>query len=290
MIISLLVECVMAEVNSKKQVSVTVARRTPSKRVKGKLVKTLHILDDDGQAIGAVDKATSLGNGYVLMKISIENGVPKLGGVRKTYVRQKRPSRTGEPALKDVFEVADLPEIPRSFIQRLVSDFVSMTVARPPLRETGRKSSLTRPGTQAKRASAPDPLAANKRFMEEMRAHEKINRENNLLSGALLKPAEFLEARGITRQSLSKAVKDSRIFYVAGDSRLRLYPAFFADPSNDRSGLEQVSKELGELPGASKWQFFTTKKLSLGSMTPIEAVKKGQLQKVLAAAAGFREQ
>jgi hypothetical protein len=276
----------MTELNTKKQASVNEARRTPAKRVKGKLVKTIHILDDDGQAIGAVDKATSLGNGYVLMKISTENTVPKLGGVRKTYVRQK----TGELALKDAFEVADLPEIPRSFIQRLISYFETLNLARPPLRGTRRKSSLKRPGTPAKLASAPDPLAENKRFMEEMRAHEKINREKSLLSGALLKPAEFLEARGITRQSLSKAVKDSRIFYVAGDSRLRLYPAFFADPSNDRSGLELVSKELGDLPGACKWQFFTTKKLSLGSMTPVEAVKNGQLQKVLAAAAGFREQ
>jgi hypothetical protein len=73
---------------------------------------------------------------------------------------------------------------------------------------------------------------------------------------------------------------------VDGD---RLYPAFFADPELDRQQLETVAKELRELPGWSKWQFFTTPKASLGGRTPLDALKTGKLQEVRRAAVGFAE-
>lgn len=106
--------------------------------------------------------------------------------------------------------------------------------------------------------------------------------------GALIPSAEFAASLGVTRQALSKAIAAGRLFYVeiGGD---RYFPTFFADLTYDRHQLEQVSKCLGELAGASKLQFFTTKKASLGGLTPLQALAKGKYSVVLNAAAGFAE-
>jgi hypothetical protein len=92
----------------------------------------------------------------------------------------------------------------------------------------------------------------------------------------------------VSPQALSKATRLNRMFTVEVDGE-RLYPAFFADPDLDRQQLETVAKELRELPGWSKWQFFTTPKASLGGRTPLDALKTGKLQEVRRAAVGFAE-
>jgi hypothetical protein len=48
-----------------------------------------------------------------------------------------------------------------------------------------------------------------------------------------------------------------------------------------------MAKRLGKLPGWSKWQFFTTRKGSLGGATPLDALKRGQFDDVEAAAEAF---
>ena len=106
--------------------------------------------------------------------------------------------------------------------------------------------------------------------------------------GELVASGEFVERLGVTRQALSKAVAAQRLFYVeiGGD---RYFPAFFLDLTYDRHQLEQISKGLGELPGASKLQFFRSKKASLGGLTPLQALAKGTFSEVRNAAAGFAE-
>lgn len=102
-------------------------------------------------------------------------------------------------------------------------------------------------------------------------------------------PAGVLRQKlGCTRQALSKAVRAHRLFTVDIGSE-RLYPAFYADPALDRRKLERVAKELGELPGWSKWQFFTTPKASLGGVTPLDALKQGRYTETRRAAIGFLE-
>jgi hypothetical protein len=111
---------------------------------------------------------------------------------------------------------------------------------------------------------------------------------------ALAAAREVVSARAlsdrlqVSPQALSKATRLSRMFTVEVDGE-RLYPAFFADPDLDRQQLEAVAKELRELPGWSKWQFFTTPKASLGGRTPLDALKAGKLQEVRRAAVGFAE-
>jgi hypothetical protein len=106
--------------------------------------------------------------------------------------------------------------------------------------------------------------------------------------GVLVEPAAFAEGLHITRQALSKALSAQRVFYVEVGGH-RYYPSFFADPRYERRQLETVSKALGELPGASKLQFFLTKKASLEGMTPLEALVQGRYSRVRTAAQGFAE-
>lgn len=282
----------MTNLATKKQAATSSTRRAPAVHMEGKEVEPFLIFDANGRHVGGVEKARVLGNGYVLMKVSTGPGEPEAGSGRKRHLKllhesksHKASKSSASPEMKVAPSMTDLPEIAESQVMRLLEKIRVDNDERQRLR-TG----IASKARSSKTAKAGDPLAENKHVMEAMRAQEKLNRAQDVLSGALLKPAEFLEARGITRQSLSKAVRENRIFFIAGESGLRLYPAFFADPKNDWACLQKVSKELGDLPGASKWQFFTTKKLSLGSITPVEAIRKGQIHQVLASATGFREQ
>lgn len=116
--------------------------------------------------------------------------------------------------------------------------------------------------------------------------------ENHLASlvrrGVLTESDPLCEKLGWTRQSLSKALKAQRIFFVER-AGTRLFPAFFADPQYDRRQLEAVSKAMGPLPGGAKLQFFLSHRGSLGGKSVLEALQRGQKDKVIAAAHAFLE-
>ena len=130
---------------------------------------------------------------------------------------------------------------------------------------------------------------ANRDFMADLVRQEQLLRQQDIAAGRLLGSAEMRERLGISRQALSAAVRAQRLFVLAGPSGDFLYPAFFADGRHDRAVLEKVSRALGSLPGGAKWEFFTTPRLSLGKKTPLQALAKGQVEEVLAAAAAFAD-
>lgn len=88
---------------------------------------------------------------------------------------------------------------------------------------------------------------------------------------ALLSAESFASRFGCTADSLAAACDAHRIFYLTVD-QVRMYPAFYVDPRFDRSELETITKCMGDLGGGSKWQFFTTPKGSLSSVTPLAAL------------------
>ena len=104
----------------------------------------------------------------------------------------------------------------------------------------------------------------------------------------LLDAEEFARRRGWSDESLVKACKAHRVFCLESEG-VALYPAFFVDPSYKVRQLEVVSRQLGALPGGSKWQFFITGKGSLGGLTPLQALVAGNYAAVMRAAEGFRE-
>lgn len=96
------------------------------------------------------------------------------------------------------------------------------------------------------------------------------------------------EELGRERLAFEKATRDCRILMLCVDGQY-YFPAFYLDGSIDHVHLGSVVKSLGELDPWTKWQFFTTPKLTLNGETPLEALRKGKLESVLNAAGSFLE-
>jgi hypothetical protein len=127
-------------------------------------------------------------------------------------------------------------------------------------------------------------------FVARLEKQEQERREQQLASKELLSSAGFRARIGFTPQALSAAVKAKRIFSLQGPSGTAVYPAFFTDKMLDRPVLERVAKALGDLPGASKYFFFTSPRISLGGKSPLQALAKGKIEEVLKAAQAFVEE
>ncbi|MES2297241.1 MAG: hypothetical protein V4582_09370 [Pseudomonadota bacterium] len=138
-------------------------------------------------------------------------------------------------------------------------------------------------------AGKASTLPVNRKFIASLAEQATAARAQHVKAGTLLPVSAMVNRLGISKQAVSKALKEHRWFCVDGPAGTHLYPAFFADGKYDRRELEKVSKALGELPGPSKWQFFTTPKVSLNGRTPLVALANGDVKPVLVAAAGFAE-
>lgn len=132
-------------------------------------------------------------------------------------------------------------------------------------------------------AAGADPLLPPAEREKAGQAMQRLVDEGQLVS-----PTALAEGLKFSRQALSKALKAHRIFYVDVQGR-RHFPAFFLDSRYERRQLEDVCRALGELPGASKLQFFLTRKASLQGVTPLEALAQGEFTRVRTAAQGFAE-
>lgn len=130
---------------------------------------------------------------------------------------------------------------------------------------------------------------ANRKFLEQMTTQSKAARAKDVKEGRLLPAVQVWTRLNISKQAVSKAVKENRMFTLDGPSGESLYPAFFTDEHYNRRALEKVSKALGNIPGPSKWQFFTTGKGSLAGRTPLDALAAGKVEEVLVTAVGFVE-
>lgn len=118
-------------------------------------------------------------------------------------------------------------------------------------------------------------------FSEADRATDEMIRKRELLESAA-----FATRLGWTRQALSKALAARRVFFIEHRGA-RYFPAFYADKRYDRRQLEATTKLLGDLPGGAKLQFFLNTRGSLGKRTPLQALERGRLADVKAAAEGF---
>jgi hypothetical protein len=129
----------------------------------------------------------------------------------------------------------------------------------------------------------------NTALLDDLAADAMVRRQQLHEGGLLLSSAQICERLGISRQALSKAVKDGRLFWIDGPAGAQWYPGFYAASTANRRNIEKVAVALGDLPGDAKWQFFTTPKHSLGGKTPVAALEAGSLEQVLQAALGARE-
>lgn len=64
----------------------------------------------------------------------------------------------------------------------------------------------------------------------------------------------------------------------------RYFPVFYADPRYNWGHLDAITKLLRSLSEGAKLQFFLNPSGSLSGQTPLQAIKRGQLGQVEAAA------
>lgn len=122
------------------------------------------------------------------------------------------------------------------------------------------------------------------RFVDQGRQ----NRVEDLRTGRLLLPEEMRYQLGVTRQALALAVREHRMFALDGPQGKKIYPAFFADSRYRREELAKVSRALGGVNGEVKWEFFTTRRESLGGRKPLDALAQGgAVEDVLKSAVAF---
>lgn len=137
----------------------------------------------------------------------------------------------------------------------------------------------------------PETPVSTEDFVAQLRRQETAQWEKDIREGRLLPSAEMSRRLGVRPQSLSAALKKKRMFVITGPSGEYYYPAFFADDKRyDRPVLEKVCMALGDLPAGSKWDFFTTQRISLGGKSPLEALAKGKVDAVMNAAKAFVEE
>lgn len=213
-----------------------------------------------------VQQVAPLADGYAIVKLDTPAPPSKTAGKRRT---------TENPS---ALLTQHYPTIPAPTLRRILRLFAQDAPGIMPGIPPGRPAPQEKP--------APPE---NIRFMAELEAQERRNRQRDVEEGRLLPGDEMSKRLHVSKQTLGRAVRDRRLFSIDGPGGIKVYPAFFADPRVNRLELERVSRELGHLPGASKLEFFTTPKGSLNARTPIEALSNGDLETVLKAAAGFRE-
>jgi hypothetical protein len=229
--------------------STNVSKRMPGVKSRGDRASNLAVpITPSSFKKGAVEQATDLGNGYVIVKV-------------------------GAAGLRESPSEAKLPPVPKGQVRRLLARFTGSVMPSGPA-----KTKVVQ--------TAPED---NSQLLTKMENEAMAKRQALYERGELLTSAQICARLGLTRQALSKAVSDRRMFWVGGNQGAQWYPGFFADDMTDRRMLEQVSVALGDLPGAVKWHFFTSPKHSLDERTPVDAVRAGAMDQVLRTAAEVLE-
>ncbi|WP_061125966.1 hypothetical protein [Caballeronia catudaia] len=112
-------------------------------------------------------------------------------------------------------------------------------------------------------------------------AIRRMSSRNALVAeGKLLRAGIVCEALSITGRRLNKRIAKGRIFSVEVGGE-QYYPAFFLAKELDRKDLAKVTRRLDGSTGWSKWSFFAEPKESLGGLTPLQALMRGDVKQVL---------
>lgn len=109
-----------------------------------------------------------------------------------------------------------------------------------------------------------------------LHAQSQTAQRRMVTKGELLDTTAMTEALGMSRQALNKAVRERRILSVEVDAT-PYYPAFYAARDLDRKVLEKVTRKLAALPGWTKLDFFTSSNGALGGLSPLDALRQGQV-------------
>lgn len=123
-------------------------------------------------------------------------------------------------------------------------------------------------------------------LLGRLRQHESASIERLIEKGTLLQTQDFCDELGISASALSRGVSAQRFFFIR-QGKNRYFPRFYCEGVVDRGVVEKVAKALGALPGAVKYNFFRSKRVSLKGKSPLEALAAGEVDRVLEVAVDF---
>lgn len=108
------------------------------------------------------------------------------------------------------------------------------------------------------------------------------------VQGELMDVETFLTMMAWNRADLDRAISRSRVFLLKFECR-EYVPKFLCDEGLARLHVQLISAALRQVSPGGKWQFFVTKKGSLGGVTPLVALAQGHLRAVRRTALGHVE-
>lgn len=114
-------------------------------------------------------------------------------------------------------------------------------------------------------------------------------REMLAVDGPPLRVGEVAHRLGISRQAVDKRRQAARLLAVSLGARTFLYPAWQFTETGVLPGLEQVLQILGDSPPWARLRFFVSGNHRLGEERPLDALRRGHLDKVITAAEAFGE-
>jgi excisionase family DNA binding protein len=154
--------------------------------------------------------------------------------------------------------------------------------ARTALRELGRVSQdvhlyeNTTSGTEDSR-DPPVPVEVDQ------------NRMSFVISGQLVGFKALRAAQLAACDELTTAIRHGSVFSVTVEGR-QYYPAFFVSSGVSLRVFEKIAHALGPMDAWTKWDFFTSRRGSLGDRSPLELLTRGETKRVMEFVERFRNE
>jgi hypothetical protein len=142
--------------------------------------------------------------------------------------------------------------------------------------------------TPRSQTTTPESIAAGNAHLAEAIKQGAAEVIRQIESKELLSADDFCAAVGVTRDWLSDALTDGRLFAITGPGGRSFYPAFYAEAGIERAAVERVTHVLSRLPPGSQYWFYSSIRTSLQA-TPLEALRAGRLNAVLKSAEMFAQ-
>ena len=135
------------------------------------------------------------------------------------------------------------------------------------------------------------PLSAGPRARAILRG-KAIAADDVSVSGGSYSLEEVRQIlNGVSRQSIEKRVREGRLLAVVGPSNKRFYPvAQFNDDGAAVDGLREVQDAMATRNGYAVLNFLVNPDPRLDSLKPIDLLRRGEIARVVEAAARIGEQ
>jgi hypothetical protein len=178
------------------------------------------------------------------------------------------------------------------FLKRALNAMISLGELQEPVL-TNAIAAPSDPGVLVRALQSPEALAPARATDPLLEARLRgIAAKQQLLEafGGTLSSEEAAKTLRVTRQAVDKRRRKGQLFAVELGRRGYYYPAWQFGDAGTLPGLEQVLAALNRHDAWMQLAFFVNPNPRLGSKTPVETLRKGQLERVLSAANTYGEQ